>query len=414
MSEDIPEAPISYRLYSWLRNKLSPSYDAYYLIIESVLIATTLGILLFTQFNPNPINLAPLIFLVIIGSLFFIFTPPDKRTDIVKLMDISMPVHLIITASGIGLSYGVAYYLEIMENTVFVVMSAIGAYSAMQIVRSRKYSGDRDYYTDEFSSVNEKWKRASVALEQAIENNKQDNEMKAYYWSKRGEKLYEDIVEEDDRVMPRQAAGAFSAACGFVAASVFTDGNESYSLWKAAEESISRANEYLSIRVCDNCGRKEEINKCKHIMSDDGRVIICQRCYQKEASRQRDSNRKSSRSTSSESNRSRSSNKNENKKEDKNNKRTSRSRRDSGTHTGSNRKSSRSNSNEETRVHRDSRSAMTEDEALEMLGVDNVNSSSEVHEAFRAKVKDAHPDMGGSEEEFKKVKQAREVLLDKL
>jgi len=47
-----------------------------------------------------------------------------------------------------------------------------------------------------------------------------------------------------------------------------------------------------------------------------------------------------------------------------------------------------------------------------VLGVDRDASESEIIDAFRAAVQDAHPDKGGSEEELKEVKQAREVLLD--
>ena len=47
-----------------------------------------------------------------------------------------------------------------------------------------------------------------------------------------------------------------------------------------------------------------------------------------------------------------------------------------------------------------------------VLGVDRDASDAEIIDAFRDAVQEAHPDKGGSEEELKEVKRAREVLLD--
>lgn len=55
---------------------------------------------------------------------------------------------------------------------------------------------------------------------------------------------------------------------------------------------------------------------------------------------------------------------------------------------------------------------MTVEEALDVLELESEpEDASGVHSAFRDKVKEAHPDMGGSEEKFRKVKKAREILV---
>lgn len=426
MSKDIPKAPLIYRTYSSLRSLLSPKFNVYYFMIESLVFALGVSSLLFIQFNLNPIVLVTFIVsILILGSYFYVSSQPDKKNDSVHVMNISIPVYFILSSAGVGGLYAVSYYLDTITNLSYGVMVLIALYSVVQMNRSRKFLGSRDYYTDEYSEANAKWKRASVALEQALDNNDKKNERKAYFWAKEAESMYESLVEEEERIMPRQAAGAFSAASGFVAASVFTEGNHSYSLWKAAEKSIGRAQEHLKQRVCDNCGRKESVKKCKGVMSDEGRVIFCQRCYQrkksaasekasKKSSGNRTGSKTSSSSSSSSSNRSnsrstRSSSTRSRSGSSSNTSSTSSKGSTSGSDTGTS-----DNSRDQTRVHRDSRSSVSRSKALEILDLDEANSTSEVHEAFRSQVKDAHPDMGGSEEEFKRVKEAREVLLDQL
>ena len=48
----------------------------------------------------------------------------------------------------------------------------------------------------------------------------------------------------------------------------------------------------------------------------------------------------------------------------------------------------------------------------EILGVDRDADETEIREAFRQKAQVAHPDHGGSEAEFRRVKDAREAMLD--
>lgn len=421
MSKDIPKAPLIYRTYSSLRSLLSPKFNVYYFLIESLVFAFGVSSLLFIQFNLDPIILAAFVLsILILGSYFYASSQPEKKEDPVHVMNISIPVYFVLSSVGVGGFYAVSYYLGSITNLSYGVMVLIAVYSVVQMNRSRKFLGNRDYYTDEYSEANAKWKRASVALEQALHNNDKKNERKAYFWAKKAESMYESLVEEEERIMPRQAAGAFSAASGFVAASVFTEGNHSYSLWKAAEKSIGRAQEHLKQRVCDNCGRKESIKKCKGVMSDEGRVIFCQRCYQRKksaasekASKNSSRNRTNRKTRSSSSSSSRTQ---DNSRSTRNSSRSSSndSSKDNKRSTSGSNAGTSDNSKDQTRVHRDSRSSVSRSEALKILGLDEANSTSEVHGAFRSQVKDAHPDMGGSEEEFKRVKEAREVLLDQL
>lgn len=440
MSDEIPKAPITYRFYSWIRGIISPILTAQYLLIESIIVAAVSSIFLFYQFDANILIIGILLLsILVLGSIFFVSNRAEKRNDPDHVMDLSIPIYFVLSFAGVGSLYYLSYYLEIIGINTYISIGIIATYSLVQMNRGRKFFGDRENYTDEYSEANVRWKRSSVALEQALSNNDKDNERRAYFWAKRAESLYESLVEEEDRIMPREAASAYSSASGFAAASVFTEGNHSYKLWKAAETSIGRAQELLSKRVCDNCGRKEDVTKCKGVKSDDGRVILCPRCYQKkkataskssESSTTQESRTKTKTDDSQKSDRSRnrsSSSSTANSSTGKSRSRSNKSRSDSSaTSRGSSSSNSSSNSNynnnrttsdeskDQTEVHKSSKSSITADEALEVLELEEARSTSQVHEAFRSRVKDAHPDMGGSEEEFKKVKRAREILLDRV
>ncbi len=55
---------------------------------------------------------------------------------------------------------------------------------------------------------------------------------------------------------------------------------------------------------------------------------------------------------------------------------------------------------------------MTKKEAKQILNISGSLTESNIKNAFRKKVKKVHPDLGGSEKEFKEVKKARDILLN--
>lgn len=56
--------------------------------------------------------------------------------------------------------------------------------------------------------------------------------------------------------------------------------------------------------------------------------------------------------------------------------------------------------------------ALGQVEAYRRLGLDTDADESEVKRAYRERIKDAHPDRGGDEEEFKRLTEAYETLTD--
>lgn len=60
----------------------------------------------------------------------------------------------------------------------------------------------------------------------------------------------------------------------------------------------------------------------------------------------------------------------------------------------------------------ESEAVVAEEPPHAILGVERGADADEVREAFRRKVQTVHPDHGGDEQDFKRVKEARETMLD--
>lgn len=414
MSKDIPKAPITVRLYTLIRNLLSAKHTSLYMVIESILIGSmTIGAMYyFGALNPLIYGATGLGFILPSISIYFM-TEPAKRKYPTRTMDISMVKYLLVASI---LIIGIPAYGYVQEELTLIYYMSTGCismYTASVLKRSQKYKGDRDYFTDKYSSANKEWERASVALEKALDS-RDDSVNESYFWAKKAESIYEGIIEKEDRTMQREAAGMFATACGFVAASVFTESNESYSLWKAAEKSIQQAKNHLSVRICDICGQKKPVENCTASIEDAERKIYCQRCVNREQQKQRQ------KASQERQKRTRTNNKDKKSRENKKNRGTTNSsnkRKTSQSNTKQSSRNTQSNdrnkSRQNTPMNSESNDKMSTETALEVLELDEKpKNASEVHKAFRDKVKEAHPDMGGSEDQFRKVKKAREILVN--
>jgi hypothetical protein len=405
VTEDIPKTPLNLRLYYWLRSTLFPIQTARYLSAESIIVGI-LSIIIMISLNITDLIIYTVVvlFFILLSTSYYLSTPPDRRDYPTHVLDISYFAYLIMGVFFSLILTGYILWSNIKPiNYISLILGVVYLISIMS--RSRKYKGNRDYFTDSFSSANRDWERASVALEMAI-HNKEENVKSSFYWAKKAERIYEDIIEYEDRVAYRDAANSFSVACGFVSASIFTKSKRSYSFWKAAEQSIDEAMEFLSYRVCDNCGRKNPINNCKAIIDDGHRIVICQRCIRQDANHQKQNRR-------------------DNSKKRNNNQQTERqkySRRNDEESTSNTKKErqryhqNRSQNNKRNRTKKTNNTTnMNIDDALDALQLDEVpDNTSKIHAAFRERVKEVHPDIGGSTEEFKEVKKAREFLVDQI
>jgi hypothetical protein len=305
---------------------------------------------------------------------------------------------------------GILYYQYGQVATAQMSAVALSVYGGSLYARSRKYLGERKFYTDTYSNALQEWEMASVSLEKAMEQEDKGNDYRAYYWSTKASSYYEEIVEKEERLALREAASAYSAGCEFFSVSIFTEGNQSYSFYSAAEESFHKARNKLSERICDNCGRRRKINRCKRIIDEEQkRYVYCDNCRSnketsststgQKTSQERNSQGKSRRQSKASGGSSKTGKSRTNKS--RTNEKTSREGRNS-----------KNNTKSQYTKTKQKNDGLSRQEALKILDIDEKNPTDDrVHEAFREQVKKSHPDTGGSEEEFKKVKRAREKLI---
>lgn len=351
---------------------------------------------------PEILYALPSIGFLIMILLRVVTVQPDKWMREQYSMEFSFKITILCILLAL-IPVGIVYYQYGQVATVGISAIALSAYGGSLYTRSRKYLGERKFYTDTYSNTSQEWEMASVSLEKAIEQEEKENDYRAYYWSMRAASYYEEIVEKEERLSLREAASAYSAGCEFLSVSIFTEGNESYSFYSAAEESFDRARSKLSERICDNCGRRRKINRCERVIGEDEkRYVYCDNCRRsKETSststgQDRSQKRKSQRKSHRQSKAGSSGKKRKSRKGEK----TSRERGNSNNTKGQDTKAKQRND------------GLSREEALKILCIDEENPSDDkVHEAFRKEVKKSHPDTGGSEEEFKKVKRAREKLI---
>lgn len=411
---DIPPAPVYMRAYARIRGFLTPKHSVYYIVLESAFVGVASSSLIYFILDLEIITLATvLLSIASVGVLSFVTTRPDRRKYSTTGINNRLIVYLAIVIASVSLTIGYPIISEQDPTREHYVASLItGTYLLTIIVRSRKYLGDRDFFTDEDSQVADLWERGSVSLETALKKEGKNN-LSMYYWSKRAESTYEDIVEDADRVVYRESATALSAAAGLIAASTFTNRRKSNSLRHAAKQSIKEASELLSVRVCDNCGRKRPVDDCRSVQKENGgRAIFCSQCIN---SRRSDSSRKSdnNRRKSEESDQNSKSSKNHRERSKKQDRSNTRDRTDTTKKSKQRETSDRSQQDRRT-GSTFTRTEMTKSEALDSLDLNKVpKDESKIHKAFRSRVKETHPDVGGSEEEFKKVKKARDVLLNR-
>ena len=414
MSEEIPTAPIIMRAYNLIRNKITPTQNIVFVTLESLVVGGSVSAFLYFYFGSSVIlSSLPIISIVLVLLARFISIQPDKKLKEQYVMNVGFKSFLILTLVSVLPPIGYYYYFETLTQSLELIPIILSIYVISVYGRSRKYLGEREYYTDSYSNASQDWYMASVALEKAVSYADSNKGYRAYYWASEAQSLYEEIVETEERVALREAASALSAGCEFLSVSIFTQDSESYSYHSAAQESFERASEFFSQRVCDNCGRRKSIDQCQTMVRDEQKYVFCNTC--REARKESSSREEGQRTKSSERRTQSSRQKSTTSSRDQ-----QRSATSSGSNTNSRRQKTsssggRTSGNSTDNANDKGSSGMSKEEALNVLGVSEpISDSSEIHGAFRKNVKNSHPDTGGSEEEFKKVKEARQVLLDEI
>lgn len=410
MSESIPSSPILMRVSNKIRDFITPNQNILYLLLESALLSSLMFVYYYRYIGVSEILYTlPSIGFLIMVLVRVVTVQPDKWKKEQYSMEFSFKLTVFCILLAL-IPVGIVYYQYGQIATTEISAIALPLYGGSLYTRSRKYLGERKFYTDTYSNASQEWEMASVSLEKAMKQEDKGNDYRAYYWSMRASSYYEEIVEKEERLALREAASAYSAGCEFLSVSIFTEGNESYSFYSAAEESFDRARNKLSERICDNCGRRRKINRCERVIGEEEkRYVYCDNCRRNKQTSSTSTGQKTSQKRNSQHKSRRQS------KADGGSGKTGKSRTDrngKGEKTSRERNNSENDTNSQYTKTQQKNNGLSRKEALKILGIDEENPTDDrVHGAFREKVKKSHPDTGGSEEEFKKVKRAREKLI---
>lgn len=144
------------------------------------------------------------------------------------------------------------------------------------------YKGDRRYYVNEYTLLEDKWIEASALLEEGHQKLQNDEFVKASYYFSKAKERYEYLAKYSEREIYRKVAQAHSEASKAYKQSVF-DSNEP-SKQKSFEKGnffITKANETLQYRECDTCGFITKVGDIHRAVSAGGveRKLECHACH---------------------------------------------------------------------------------------------------------------------------------------
>lgn len=398
-----PKIPFRMKIYYHIRNILTPDYSFKYLLFESIIISSIVFSLLISLYNITQLSilLVSLVYPLIISTL--LLCVEEDHYDIVNIMRYSMKKFVLLSMIIIIVTASILFILFNIPDGSILIMIFLISYISILVTRSKRYRGERQYYTNSVDSNTEhKWVRGSVMLEKADKSIKQNNLRTAFYWLKRAEKLYNNIMIEEDKPMLKEGANSYATACTFYSASLSYKGRKSIKYQQIAEKMLQKANERLQHRYCSKCRNLYHIQNIK-LLSDKNnkKQSICEECwrkYNKNSNSDKHKTKKSKkRSRSNYGNRSNNSDKKQ------------RSRR-----TKTQDKSTREQKYKSGHITKSKYDDISIEEAMNTLNIDKPLNEDKINKQFRKQVKKSHPDTGGSEDQFKKVKKSKEILLSEI
>lgn len=398
-----PKIPLRMKIYYHIRNILTPNYSVKYLLFESIVLSSIVFLILVSLYSitQTSILLVSLVYPLTISVL--LFSVKEDYYDIVNIMRYSMKKFIFLSTLIIAFTIFILFILLNIPDGSLLITILLISYNSILVQRSQRYRGDRIYYTNSLdSNVKHKWVRGSVMLEKADKSIKQNNLRTAFYWLKRSESLYNNIMIEENKPMLKEGANSYATACTFYSASLSYKGRRSIKYQQIAEEILQRANEELLHRYCYKCRKLYDVENVK-LLSDNNseKKTICYKCwrrYENDSNSGKNTNRKSkNRSGYSYEN-------NYNNSDQKHNSRDTRNQS----------KSTREQKYKSGRTTKSKYDDISTNEAMKTLEIDKPLTKDKINKQFRKQVKKSHPDTGGSEDQFKKVKKSKEILLSEI
>jgi hypothetical protein len=277
-----------------------------------------------------------------------------------------------------------------------------------------KYSEiDRNFLKS--SNENTRWREASFSFENAERLVRLGKYMRAYYNFSNAKARFDYISEIEDNTTRKKNAKNLKKASYYMmkyceSASAGRERKAEGYRKQATRliKVIGFSNEY---RSCRNCGKKVHVSDINQFNG----IFLCNDCmFRKSKNEQKQKNKRRKKSKSKNKNRKSSKKNTSNKSRNKNKSKSKRKRRNKSTSNTKNSGKRKKSKNKKKKNRINKNDKMSPSQARKVLGVSSKAGEKEIKEAYRERVKETHPDTNPDKdtEEFKKVTEAKNVLLD--
>lgn len=393
------------RLIAKTQESVSEKHTAYYILLESAILGFTISII-FTIINLNIILfLLPMSSFLILGSFAYIILVSRSQNNpaIIELNKYVILVLIFTSHIPIIFYYSINYNIL---NSVLISLSIFTYILNLQI-RNKKYLKESEFFTNKYSKTYGSWINSSIKLEKAIRNLENKNELLSYYWSLRAEWNYNRITYYET-LQFKEIASELSTASNLISAASLAD--QGYQIYRSEiYKTLGNAFELTNNKICDKCGKQLQVG---NIYNYDNDKNLCNSCKRMKSvsvgsnNKQKTSSYKRPFWNSSNFN----GRVNEEKKEDEEEYTYNREQ-----YTDKNAKySGRRTSRSQNKNNKKQNTNKNIDKYFEILDISKDASMSELKTSYRKKVKQTHPDSGGSPKQFKKIKKAYNKVRPKI
>lgn len=283
------------------------------------------------------------------------------------------------------------------------------------------YADDRMYYVNDYLETGAEWASASVSMERGHSAQEGGSPYSAHYHYTRAEQQYKNIEEAETRDEYIKAAKEHRRAAKYYKRSLAGRSlQEVKSLISKADNHLRQAGTILAKRECDECGKRRDVEDVYRVTSPQGfeESIYCSSCYHttpshdvnvSSSTQTTTQTEQSSTASTTSSTTSSSSSRTGTTSTSKTTSTTSTDKQKSPYGTTDNVEAGRTTQSEEPAREYEN-GTLTVAWACDILDIEKPLDEDKISTAYRNRVKETHPDAGGSKEDFKKVKEAKDRL----
>lgn len=405
------------RLISKIQETTVAKHTAYYILIESLLIGLIIS-LLNQALYLSVLNLVLSFtsYLLFGISSYTILVSRSKNTpDIVEINKYITIILIFISHIPVVFLYIITYRRE----PTLILSISILIYTIILIRRNKKYLRESEFFVNKYSSIQGSWIEGSVKLEKAIKHMEENSLLRAYYWGLRSEWTYNRITRGESLEF-KEIAAELSAVGNLISASALSGDinvykKEVYKRLESAfsmesDQTCSKCNQQLQVgsiydyekkdNLCKNCDRISSIN-IKSNKSD--RDPFWEKYSKQNLSRE---NRETSSNSTRKNRRQR--------RRSTTSYRRQRWNKNDQTDNKTNNETNKNENHNKTKEDQKRKKSDDIDDYLDILNLSDLPTRKELKQSYRKRVKQTHPDSGGSSKQFKKVKNAYNKLQEEI